>query len=224
MKHGVKHDDHGSWTYHLKSFIIDLWHILLAGIGYAKTSAFFPVDIQLAVSFLQQVTRSHRTVSSQNHRYHHAWASSKMVLASCTLHHCTETFQQTTPSICKVAVFSTKHIHNAPPNFIWLPSVLIAGGRLQLLQTRLQLGQPLLWEVDRSTAEAEGGGCLAQTDVTRNLFQQSICIRHPLSRYIYIFTCMLLFFQNLRKLWRFMSVPNVSLEFSRLHKAFCIEP
>ena len=35
------------------------------------------------------------------------------------------------------------------PNFIRLPSVLVAGGRLQLLQTRLQLGQPLLSQVDR---------------------------------------------------------------------------
>ena len=51
MKHGVKHDDRGSWTYHLKSFLIDFWHILLADIGYAMTSASSSVDIQLAISF-----------------------------------------------------------------------------------------------------------------------------------------------------------------------------
>ena len=59
------------------------------------------------------------------------------------------------------------------------------------------------------------GTCLNKTMLAKDF--------HPSSS-VAIYTYMLLFFQNLRKLWRFMSVPNVSLEFSRLHKAFCIEP
>lgn len=191
---GEKHDDHGSWTYHLKSFLTDLREILLASVSYAKTSAFFPDDIQLAISFLQRVTCSHRTVSSQLRGIimpepHQRWFWHPALYITALK---TETFQQTTPSICKVAVFSTKHIHNAPPNFIRLPSVLIAGGRLQLLQTRLQLGQPLLSQVDRSNAEAEKGRCLAQRGVTRNLFKKTMPATHfhP-SSYVAIYTYML---------------------------------